>query len=404
MTVLAWGARVSAEFRERIRDIAAEVETSPSWLMAAIAFETGRTFSPSCRNPASSATGLIQFMESTARGLGTSTEALARMTALEQLEYVLAYFKPFTGRLGTLADVYMAILYPAAVGQPDDYPVFKSGSDAYAANKGLDVNHDGVVTKAECAAFVERMLAEGLEAGNRAFEPIAEPDLIQPAAPEVLIEDRPQPAPQPVPEQQKEWTMPFPAIILGLIQAAASVLPVIAQIRGDKEQSSATKNVAIASKVLDVAVTTLGATNHQAAVEAVQVDPVAREKVDAALRAQFFDLMKYAQEQETAAWERSEKSVGDARSFAEKMLGQEGWQAIGFGALIGVLAILIIVGAGWMLWRLAELATTDQTTRGLIVGAAIAMLGQVVSYFFGSSSSSRQSGEALRNIAQGKQQ
>ena len=49
--------------------------------------------------------------------------------------------------------------------------------------------------------------------------------------------------------------------------------------------------------------------------------------------------------------------------------------AEGTSALIGVLAILIIVGAGWMLWRLAELATTDQTTRGLIVGAAIAMLG-----------------------------
>ena len=198
--------------------------------------------------------------------------------------------------------------------------------------------------------------------------------------------------------------MPIPAIILGLIQAAASVLPVIAQIRGDKTQSSAVQNTAIASKVLDVVATTVGAVNQQQAVEMVTQDPIAREKADAAIRAQFFDLMKFAQEQETAAWERGEKSVADARSFAEKMLGQEGWQSIGFGALIGVLAILIIVGAGWMLWRLAELATTDQTTRGLIVGAAIAMLGQVVSYFFGSSSSSRQSGEALRNIAQGKGQ
>lgn len=198
--------------------------------------------------------------------------------------------------------------------------------------------------------------------------------------------------------------MPIPAIVLGLIQAAASVLPVIAQIKSDKTQTSATQNLTVASKVLDVVATTVGAVNQQQAVEIVQQDPVAREKADAAIRAQFFDLMKFAQEQDAIAWERTEKSVGDARSFAEKMLGQEGWQSIGFGALIGVLAILIIVGAGWMLWRLAELATTDQTTRGLIVGAAIAMLGQVVSYFFGSSSSSRQSGEALRNIARGKQQ
>jgi muramidase (phage lysozyme)/ElaB/YqjD/DUF883 family membrane-anchored ribosome-binding protein len=226
-------------------------------------------------------------------------------------------------------------------------------------------------------------------------------ELLQPAAP---IEDHSPTNLPPAQPEQPETFMPIPAIILGLIQAAASVLPVIAQIKGDKTQSSATQNVNIASKVLDVVATTVGAVNQQQAVEIVQQDPAARQKADEALRAQFFDLMKFAQEQETAAWERGEKSVSDARSFAEKMLGKEGWQSIGFGALIGVLAILIIVGAGWMLWRLAELATTDQTTRGLIVGAAIAMLGQVVSYFFGSSSSSRQSGEALRNIAQGKGQ
>jgi muramidase (phage lysozyme)/ElaB/YqjD/DUF883 family membrane-anchored ribosome-binding protein len=241
---------------------------------------------------------------------------------------------------------------------------------------------------------IDKLRAVFLQYGGH----LSNADLIQPAAP---IEERPQPPAQP---EQPETFMPIPAIILGLIQAAASVLPVIAQIKGDKTQSSATQNVNIASKVLDVVATTVGAVNQQQAVEIVQQDPAARQKADEALRAQFFDLMKFAQEQETAAWERGEKSTADARSFAEKMLGKEGWQSIGFGALIGVLAILIIVGAGWMLWRLAELATTDQTTRGLIVGAAIAMLGQVVSYFFGSSSSSRQSGEALRNIAQGKGQ
>lgn len=398
MTVLAWGAKVSPEFREKVRSIAAYLGTSPSWLMACMAFETGRTFSPSKRNPRSSATGLIQFMRSTAISLGTTVEALAEMTAEEQLDKVRDYFRPFAGRLGSLGDCYMAILWPPAVGKPDDFVVFKNGSDAYLANAALDVDHDGEVTKRECVAFVDKLLAEGLEAGNRAFE---EQQTVPPIA---MTEVTPSGGRAPEQEQPKEQSMPIPAIILGLIQAAASVLPVIAQIRGDKTQSSAVQNTAIASKVLDVVATTVGAVNQQQAVEMVTQDPIAREKADAAIRAQFFDLMKFAQEQETAAWERGEKSVADARSFAEKMLGQEGWQSIGFGALIGVLAILIIVGAGWMLWRLAELATTDQTTRGLIVGAAIAMLGQVVSYFFGSSSSSRQSGEALRNIAQGKGQ
>ncbi|MCU0501531.1 MAG: hypothetical protein MUC51_07150, partial [Anaerolineae bacterium] len=96
------------------------------------------------------------------------------------------------------------------------------------------------------------------------------------------------------------------------------MLPVIAQIKGDKSQSSATQNVAVAGKILDVVATTVGAVNQQQAVEIVQQDPAARQKADEAIRAQFFDLLKYAQEQETIAWERTEKSVGDARSFAEK--------------------------------------------------------------------------------------
>ncbi len=140
--------------------------------------------------------------------------------------------------------------------------------------------------------------------------------------------------------------MPIPAIVLGLLQAAASVLPVIAQIRGDKTQSSSTQNLAIASRVLDVVTTSVGAVNQQAAVEAVTTDPVARAKADEALKAQFFDLLKFAQEQESVAWDRGEKSTAEARSFAERMTAGEGWRAIGYGALIGLLAVLIIGGSG----------------------------------------------------------
>ena len=40
------------------------------------------------------ATGLIQFLPSTARGLGTTTDALAGMSSVEQLNYVEKYFDP----------------------------------------------------------------------------------------------------------------------------------------------------------------------------------------------------------------------------------------------------------------------------------------------------------------------
>lgn len=62
--------------------------------MACMAFETMETFKPDIRplrkdgSRISSAVGLIQFLERTARGLGTSTAALAAMSREKQLEYV----------------------------------------------------------------------------------------------------------------------------------------------------------------------------------------------------------------------------------------------------------------------------------------------------------------------------
>ena len=261
MTALAWGAKVSPEFRDKVRTIAASIGTSPSWLMACMAFETGKTFSPWVRNPGSSATGLIQFMESTAQGLGTSTAALAGMSAVEQLDYVWDYFKPFTGRLGSLADCYMAILYPAAVGKPDDYVVFADKHAAYAANKALDIDHDGAITKRECTAFVEKCLSDGLEVGNRTFE-------TQPAAP---IEERtPELAPPP-----KEQAMPLP--ILALISAfgplLAEMIPQIAKAFDKKSETPA--KIEAATKIIDTVVKATGTTNIQAAVELMQQSPEA---------------------------------------------------------------------------------------------------------------------------------
>lgn len=164
---LAWGAKVSAEFRERLFEVAAALGVYPDYLMACIAFETAETFRPDIRNAAGSgAVGLIQFMPATARGLGTSTEALARMSAVEQLDLVRMYFKPYAGRLHTLSDVYMAILWPKAIGKPEDYVLFTQPSIAYTQNAGLDRDRDGSITKAEAAGLVQAKLERGRLPGN----------------------------------------------------------------------------------------------------------------------------------------------------------------------------------------------------------------------------------------------
>jgi hypothetical protein len=168
-TPLAWGARVSQAFRDHVRTIASNLGCDPDHLMAAMAFETGETFSPSIRNAAGSgATGLIQFMPSTAQALGTTTTDLAAMSAEQQLAYVEKYFAPFKGKLATLEDVYMAILWPRAVGQPNSYVLFsRSGKPkTYQQNAGLDRDGDGNVTKQEAASVVAAKLAKGRQPAN----------------------------------------------------------------------------------------------------------------------------------------------------------------------------------------------------------------------------------------------
>lgn len=171
---LAWGNKVSPEFREKVFEISPLVQIEPDHIMSVIAFESGESFSPSVRNGAGSgATGLIQFMPATARGLGTTVEALAAMTAVEQLEWVRTYFKPYTGRLMTLSDVYMAVLWPKGIGKPENYVLWNRATHptTYKQNRGLDANGDGAITKAEAAAKVAEKLHKGRSAKYLWVEP-----------------------------------------------------------------------------------------------------------------------------------------------------------------------------------------------------------------------------------------
>lgn len=170
---LAWGAKVSPEFRAKVVQIAANLGCSPDDLMGCMAWESGRSFRPDVQNMAGSgAVGLIQFMPITAGGLGTSCAALARMTPEQQLDWVARYFVPFRGRLKTFSDLYMAILWPAAVGHDDSFVLFEKDDlnhpARYRQNAGLDLNHDGVVTKGEAAARPAALVQEGLSPLNAA--------------------------------------------------------------------------------------------------------------------------------------------------------------------------------------------------------------------------------------------
>lgn len=168
----AWSARVSDEFIAETARIAKELgmtHQGTDELLACMAFETGGTFSPTIQNGAGAPFyGIIQFGAAAAKDAGTTIPKLLKMTNVEQLQYVYNFFKPYKGKLKDLSDVYLRILYPVAVGKPQDYVLFsESGKGkAYAQNRGLDVNRDGKITKGEATAKVYQKLVEGLHPRN----------------------------------------------------------------------------------------------------------------------------------------------------------------------------------------------------------------------------------------------
>lgn len=152
---------VSPEFVAKVHEISTDLGANPRDLIAVMRFETGGTFDPAEKNRAGSgATGLIQFMPSTAKDLtgADSKEAAIKimesMSPVQQLDYVQKYLAPFKGKLNSLEDVYMAILYPKAVGKDPDFALFERGTKAYWQNRGLDLDKDGVITKDEAASKV----------------------------------------------------------------------------------------------------------------------------------------------------------------------------------------------------------------------------------------------------------
>lgn len=149
------------DFGAKVDKVAANLGIEGENLLKVMRFETAGTLDSAAKNKAGSgATGLIQFMPATAKALtGADTKEAAikimeSMTPTEQLDYVEKYLKPFKGKIKSLDDLYMAVLYPKAIGKDSEYALFKKGTTAYWQNRGLDINKDGVITKAEATSKV----------------------------------------------------------------------------------------------------------------------------------------------------------------------------------------------------------------------------------------------------------
>lgn len=101
-------------------------------------------------NKDSGASGLIQFLPSIAKDLGTSVEEIRKMSREQQIPLVMKYMKSKGLKdTDTQGDYYVAIAAPGALRKADTAEVYKKGTDGYDLNTGWDLDGDGVVTRGE---------------------------------------------------------------------------------------------------------------------------------------------------------------------------------------------------------------------------------------------------------------
>lgn len=150
-------------FCTKVEAIAKKVKCNPNDLLAIM-------FSESGINPKkigyNGATGLIQFMPSTMKAYGVTSEKLKSLSAIQQLDYVERLFmenkKSFMGLKpqvdsGTL---YSLCFLPLRAKNE----VLCNNSNvltwAYEDNKGLDLDKNGSITKTELAQRIEQKFKE----------------------------------------------------------------------------------------------------------------------------------------------------------------------------------------------------------------------------------------------------
>ena len=159
-----WASKASKygldhKFFAKVTAISKDLKCDPNALLAVMNSECG--LNAAARNPHGGATGLIQFMPSTAKALGTSTDALKNMSAYDQLDYVAKFFKMNmkTFKMGdgpmSAADLYSLIFLPARANRD---VLTAKGENYYSANAGLDMDGDGKITKSDLNKRINKFM------------------------------------------------------------------------------------------------------------------------------------------------------------------------------------------------------------------------------------------------------
>ena len=165
-------AATSPAFRAGLWELADRNGWDADAIAAVIASESG--FEPSVKNPlpGQTATGLLQWIDSTARkvlGLRNGVADLRAMTREQQLPLVEKFYRASSVPPGARPVDYYLAGWGSGIGKPLDHVLaresderkFNGGRDnLYTLNRGLDADGNGEITVADIAAKVAAMQAK----------------------------------------------------------------------------------------------------------------------------------------------------------------------------------------------------------------------------------------------------
>ena len=125
--------------------------------------------------------GLIQFGVSEARSVGTTQDALKKMSRAEQMKYVDKYFETRKLKKGAGAgQLYATVFAPAYASGDPNKVLYSSPSREYASNAPLDSNRDGKITVAEMGGRIQQKKKEFGISDNVSIIPTGKPTQIPP--------------------------------------------------------------------------------------------------------------------------------------------------------------------------------------------------------------------------------
>lgn len=151
--------QMTPELANKIVEVGNNLEppVDSAWIANVINFETAYTFDASTTN-AIGATGLIQFLDSTAKDLGTTTKDLGAMPAVDQMDFVQEYFQrkiEENGPIENANDAFMAVFYPPAMGAGPDFSIYDHAARTRGVQFAEDIKNGnrGITTSGQYTAL-----------------------------------------------------------------------------------------------------------------------------------------------------------------------------------------------------------------------------------------------------------